>query len=61
MSILLEKTQPTTEKTDVSIELDSHQMLIGTAQTTLTDLDKTILELSALVDGLKSQSEKLAI
>ncbi len=49
--------------TDDSLETTLHgdQMLISSAQATLSDLDKTILELADLVQGLKNQSEKLAI
>ena len=34
-------------------------ILVRTAQKTLSDLDRSILELSALVDSLKDQSKKL--
>lgn len=34
-------------------------ILVQTAQKTLSDLDRSILELSALVDSLKDQSKKL--
>ena len=35
--------------------------LVQTAQETLSDLDRSIMELAVLVDGLRDQSKKLKI
>lgn len=35
--------------------------LVNTAQETLTDLDRSIMELAALVEGLRHQSKKLNV
>lgn len=43
----------------ISDDIQITYSLLHTAQQTLTDLDKSVLELAKLVDGLKKQSEKL--
>lgn len=43
----------------ISDDIRVSGILVQTAQKTLSDLDRSILELSALVDSLKDQSKKL--
>ena len=45
---------------DITEELELSFALVNTAQQTLCDLDKSVAELSLLVEGLKLQSAKIS-
>lgn len=53
------KFSQTESANHISDDIQITYALLHTAQQTLTDLDKSVLELAKLVDGLKKQSEKL--
>ncbi len=46
---------------DISNDIEVSYSLINTAQQTISDLDKSINELSMLVDNLRCQSTKLSL
>lgn len=59
MSEVLKHESAHTES-HLSDDISITYALLHTAQQTLTDLDKSVNELAKLVEGLKSQSAKIA-
>lgn len=55
------KTDERLGQEHISEDIKVSYALVHTAQKTLSDLDRSILELAVLVEGLKKQSAKIAV